>query len=177
MELQKESKKALLYFTAIPTDAQWWAESIECYCHLRNVQDLLSDGKTTHERRFEEPFTGPLIPFGARVEHHPISAKDQARLINSVRKYFQASLWFCVPHAGGSWKRDILVANVEEFQENDTSEENSSRIKPKEGDKFIPTLVMCALSSYAPHQEQLRLFPLRVSLALQLPGHFHCRFH
>ena len=46
-------------------------------------------------------------------------------------------------HAGGSWKRDILVANVEEFQENDTSEEYASRIKPKEvlvpkeGDKFI----------------------------------------
>ena len=26
------------------------------------------------------PFNGPVIPFGAMVEYHPISAKDQSRL-------------------------------------------------------------------------------------------------
>ena len=30
-----------------------------CYCYLPNIQDLLSDGKTPHERRFGEPFKGP----------------------------------------------------------------------------------------------------------------------
>ena len=29
---------------------------MECYCCLRNVQDLLADGKTPYERRFGEPF-------------------------------------------------------------------------------------------------------------------------
>ena len=44
---------------------------MECYCYLRNMQDLLSDGKTPYERRFGMPFNGPVIPFGAMVEHHP----------------------------------------------------------------------------------------------------------
>ena len=26
------------------------------------------------------PFNGPVVPFGAMVEYHPISAKDQSRL-------------------------------------------------------------------------------------------------
>ena len=29
---------------------------MECYTYLRNVQDLLSDGKTPYERRFGKPF-------------------------------------------------------------------------------------------------------------------------
>ena len=41
---------------------------LECYTYLRNVQDLLSDGKTPCERRFGIPFNGPVIPFGTMVE-------------------------------------------------------------------------------------------------------------
>ena len=40
----------------------WWADSMECYTYLRNVTDLLSDGKTPYERRFGQPFKGPIIP-------------------------------------------------------------------------------------------------------------------
>ena len=58
---------------------EWWA-SMTCHTYLRNIQDLLSDGKTPHERRFGMPFNGPVIPFGAMVEYHPISAKDKSRL-------------------------------------------------------------------------------------------------
>ena len=53
---------------------------MECDCYLRNIQDLLSDGKTPCERRFGMPFNGPVIPFGAMVEYHHISAKDVSRL-------------------------------------------------------------------------------------------------
>ena len=59
---------------------EWWADSMEYYCYLRNIQDLLADGKTPYERRFGIPFNGPVIPFGAMVEYHPISAKDLSRL-------------------------------------------------------------------------------------------------
>ena len=52
---------------------------MECHCFLRSIQDLLSDGKTSYER-FGIPFDGPVIPLGAMVEYHPISAKDQSRL-------------------------------------------------------------------------------------------------
>ena len=51
-------------------DEKWWADSLECYSNLRNIQDLLSDGKTPYERRFAMPIDGPVIPFGAMVEYH-----------------------------------------------------------------------------------------------------------
>ena len=57
-----------------------WADSTECYTYLRNVQDLLSDGKTPYERRFGQPWEGPIIPFGSLVEYHPITAKDRSRI-------------------------------------------------------------------------------------------------
>ena len=37
-------------------DEKWWADSTECFTYLRHVQDLLSNGKTPHERRSGEPF-------------------------------------------------------------------------------------------------------------------------
>ena len=33
-------------------DEKWWADSMECYCFLQNVQDLLSDVKTLYKMRF-----------------------------------------------------------------------------------------------------------------------------
>ena len=57
----------------------WWADSMECYTYLRNVTDLLSDGKTPLERRFGQPYKGPLIPFGSLVEYHPITAKGSVK--------------------------------------------------------------------------------------------------
>ena len=33
---------------------------MECYCYLRNVQHILADWKTLYERRFGEPFKGPI---------------------------------------------------------------------------------------------------------------------
>ena len=69
-------------------DEKWWADSMECYCYLRNVQDLLSDGKTLYEQRFGEPFRGPVIPFGSMMEYHPTSAKDKSRLHQFGEKKF-----------------------------------------------------------------------------------------
>ena len=58
----------------------WWADSMECYTYLRNVIDLISVGKTPYERRFGQPFKGPIISFGSLVEYHPTSAKDHSRI-------------------------------------------------------------------------------------------------
>ena len=70
-------------------DNEWMADSMECNCYLRNIPDLLSDGKTPHERRFGVPFDGPGIPFGAMVEYHPISAKTYRDCISLVLKSYQ----------------------------------------------------------------------------------------
>ena len=74
----KEGTSAVLLQSGL--DEKWWADSMECYCYLRNIQDLLSGEKTPYERRFGLPFNGPVFPFGAMVEYHPISAKDLSRL-------------------------------------------------------------------------------------------------
>ena len=74
----KEGTSAVLLQSGL--NESWWADSMECYTFLRNVTDLLSDGKTPYERRFGKPFEGPIIPFGSLVEYHPITAKDQSRI-------------------------------------------------------------------------------------------------
>ena len=56
---------------------EWWAGSVECYCFLRNIQDLFLEERTQRERLFGIPFNGPVMPFGAMVEYHPISSKNR----------------------------------------------------------------------------------------------------
>ena len=74
----KEGMSAVLLQSGL--DEKWWADSMQCYCYLRNVQDHLSGGKTPYERRFKEPFKGTIIPFGSMFEYHPISTKDPSRI-------------------------------------------------------------------------------------------------
>ena len=50
----KESTSAVLLQSGL--NENWWADSMECFSYLRNIQDLLSDGKTPHERRFWSTF-------------------------------------------------------------------------------------------------------------------------
>ena len=45
----KEGTSAVLLQSGL--NESWWADSMECYTCLRNVTDLLSDGKTLYERR------------------------------------------------------------------------------------------------------------------------------
>ena len=56
----KQGTSAILLQSGL--DEKWWSDSMACYCYLRNMQDLLSDGDTPHERRFGGPFMGPVIP-------------------------------------------------------------------------------------------------------------------
>ena len=68
----------------------WWAEAIECYCYLRNVQDLQADDQTLYERRFNSPLEGPMIIlFGSRSKILPICKRPRSSA--SVR------------HKGSSW--------------------------------------------------------------------------
>ena len=39
----KEGTSAVLLQSGL--DDKWWSDSMECCCYLRNVQDLLADGK------------------------------------------------------------------------------------------------------------------------------------
>ena len=75
----KEGTSAVLLQSGL--DVKWLADSMECYTYLRNDQDILSDGKTPYERRFGQPFKGPIVPSGSLVEYSlSLSAKDQSRI-------------------------------------------------------------------------------------------------
>ena len=105
---------------------------MECCTCLRNIQELLSDGKTPHARRSGKPFKGPIIPFGSLVEYYPISAKDQSRIHQFGKKVFPGLFLGYALYAGRTWKGDVLVADREELETMDASEIYSKRLNAKE---------------------------------------------
>ena len=122
----------------------WWADSMECYTYLRNVQDLLSDGKTPYERRFGKLLKkGPIVPFGSLVEYYPISAKGQSRIHQFGKKVLPGMFLGYALYAGRIWKGDMMVADIEELETMDASKIFSKRLNakevifPQENGKFI----------------------------------------
>ena len=117
---------------------------MECHTNLRNIQDLLSDGKTPYERRSEEPFNGPIIPFGSLVVYHPLTAKDQSRIHQFGKKVLPGLFLGYALCAGGIWKGDVLIADLEELETMDASEIYSKRLNakevtfPKQGEFIFP---------------------------------------
>ena len=106
----KEATSAVLLQSGL--DEKWWAESMECNWYLRNIQDLLSDGRTPYERRFGIPFNGPVTPFGAMVEYHPISAKDQSRLHRFGPEVLPGIFLGSVLYAGESGKETLWLQTL-----------------------------------------------------------------
>ena len=87
--------------------------------------------KTSYERRFGEPFKGPIIPFGSLVECCNSTAKDQSR-IHQFGKKISPGLFLDALHGGEIWKGDVLVADLEELETMDGLEIHSKRLKTKE---------------------------------------------
>ena len=138
----KEGTSAVLLQSGL--NESWWADSMECYTYLRNVTDLLSDGKTPYERRFGQPFEGPIIPYGSLVEYHSITAKDQSRIHQFGKKVLPGLFLGYALYAEGIEKGDVLVADLEELETMDASEIYSKRLNakevifPKEGEFTFP---------------------------------------
>ena len=108
----KEGTSAVLLQSGL--DENWWADSMECYTHLRNIQDLLSDVKTPYERRLENLCEGPV--------------KES---INLERKSYLdcSSDTLCTRVEFG---RVTMVADIEELETMDASEIYSKRLNAKE---------------------------------------------
>ena len=75
----------------------------------------MTDGKIAYARRFEEPFKGPIIPFGAMVECHPISTRDLSRLHQFGKKVLPSIFLGYELVAGGIWEGDILIGDLGRF--------------------------------------------------------------
>ena len=116
---------------------------MECCIYLRNVADLLSDGKTPYERRFGQPFEGPIVPFGSLVECHPVTAKDQSRIHQFGKTVLPGLFLGHALYAEGIWKGDILMSDLEELETMDALEIYAKRLNakevifPRENGKFI----------------------------------------
>ena len=91
----------------------------------------------------QEQFSGQVIPLGTRSENR-ISSDISQTSGEAFGKQVLSGIFFRYPvYAGGSWKRDLLVADVDELQKNDASEVYLISVKtkevlvPKEGDNFV----------------------------------------
>ena len=89
-------------------------------------------GKTPYESRFGEPLKGPIIPCGAMVEYHPISTRDHSRLHQFGKKVLPGTFLRYALIAGGIWKGDTLIADIEELEKMDASEIYPRKINAKE---------------------------------------------
>ena len=74
----------------------------------------------------------PIIPFGSLVEYHPITAKDQSRIHQCGKKVLPGLFLGYALYAGGIWKGDVLIADLEELETMDVSEIYAKRLNAKE---------------------------------------------
>ena len=66
------------------------------------------------------------------VEYHPITAKDQSRIHQFGNKVLPGLFLGYAVYARGTWKGDVLVADLEELEAMDASEIYSKRLNAKE---------------------------------------------
>ena len=118
---------------------------MECYTYLRNVTDLLSDGKTPYERRFGQPFKGPIIPFGSLVDYYPITAKDQSPNPSIWKESFTLDCSSDTLSTRGKIGRVMYWSQtLKELETMDASEIYSKRLNakevifPKQGEFIFP---------------------------------------
>ena len=82
----KEGTSAVLLQSGL--NESWWADSMECYTYLRNVTDLLSDGKTRYERRFgnhskDQSFHLVQLPYLCETSQESINLERKSYLDGS----------------------------------------------------------------------------------------------
>ena len=89
-------------------------------------------------------FEGPIIPFGSLVEYYPLTVKDQSRIHQFGKKVLSGLFLGYALYAGGIWKGDVLIADLEELETMDASEIYSKRLNakevifPKQGEFIFP---------------------------------------
>ena len=87
----KEGTSCALYQSGWHTE--WWPEAMMCYCFLRNVQDILTDGKTAYRKRFDTDYKAPKYPSVHRASTHRRQTKTALSSTNLEPRSYQASSW------------------------------------------------------------------------------------
>ena len=99
-------------------------------CETSQIYYLM--GRRPVEDALGNHLKGPIIPFGSLVEYHPITAKDQSRIHQFGKKVFPGVCLGYALYAGGIWKGDALIADLQELETMDASEIYSKRLDAKE---------------------------------------------
>ena len=113
-------------------DEKRWSDSMECYCSLRNVQDLVADWKNslwktirrTAKKSHNSIWSIGWISSNLNAWSNKSSSFRKEVLPGIFRGYALI--------AGGLWKGDIPIADLEEFQNVEASEIYPHRINAKE---------------------------------------------
>ena len=96
---------------------------MECCCHLRNIEDLLSEDVLGKHFNFS-------IWSKGRISH--LFLLKTYRLHQFCKKVLPGIFLGFVLHAGRIWKGDILISDIEESEKMDASEIHANRINAKE---------------------------------------------
>ena len=67
----------------------------------------MKDDKTIYERRFNVPYDGPVIPFGAEINYKPMTKEDKARTHKFGDKVLSGFFLGSDQLAGGGWSGDL----------------------------------------------------------------------
>ena len=111
-------------------------------CETSQIYYLM--GKRTMKDVLGNHFKRPIIPFGSLIEYHPVTAKDQSRIHQFGKKVFPGLFLGYALYAGGIWKGDVLIGDLEELETMDASEIYSKRLNakevifPKQGEFIFP---------------------------------------
>ena len=80
---------------------------------MRVAVDRLVDNRTAYERRFNCPFPGQLIPFGAAVRHLPFrDRRNESSVVPSVGDKTSPAVFIGYHmHPGGRFSGDYLMVD------------------------------------------------------------------
>ena len=134
----KEWTSAVLLQSGL--DEKWWADSMECYCYLQNIQDLMCDGQTPYERRFGKPMSGPAYSVWSNDRISPYFCSRPIEITSVWFKSLPSYIPWTRVFRGENLKGDIMVEDIEELEEMDASELHALNAKevltPMKGEHF-----------------------------------------
>ena len=112
---------------------EWWADSKECCCYLRNIQDLLSVGPTPYERRFGIPFSHTSDTVWSNARKSPYfcgrSISTASVWSKSLARYISRLCFLRVEHLE---RRHDGRRHCKEMEEMDAYELHARRLHAKE---------------------------------------------
>ena len=84
---------------------------------MRNVCDVVREGKTPYQLRHDADFGGNLLPFGCLVQYKPASIREKEALNKFGPRLTQGIFMGYHPHSGGKWSGDYRVLDVSKYRD------------------------------------------------------------